>query len=463
MLIDVISPHMDKKLEDIGHRRNASADSGLSMAVDSPTIALGMDLSAQEIGEDNQPYTSADSATSTDGKRTKYSHGNADFSDSGIAVSTDSICIEMDGRDRAERSDSNSANYSSRNSSRPGSPQENSPATFVLSEMDTEEWGGEDSTDYPECVASQAIRDFYSNLVEVIATQISLIKIVSDLYTAKLIEHTICDEASQCPALSETVKTQKVLNAVLCKIRLSQPDITPFECFVEVLSNYSSVCGDIVVGIKTKYEELKQRDEVEKNECGGCHSPNKEGRASSTPNCKARSSRQQNQMPPDMATADSERCQGENKTYNRVLSRQRSVSIGAASDVNLTQGEIKHEVERLHWSSERVSEERLRLTELEVEELQQDLDVCSRKLERRDEEKKLLQAELAFRGRRIIQLSREVLSLKCPRQQVCAVTCPHKVECERMKRQITHMEDEKLEYLATIENLTQQIEMLLNR
>jgi hypothetical protein len=65
--------------------------------------------------------------------------------------------------------------------------------------------------------------------------------------------------------------------------------------------------------------------------------------------------------------------------------------------------------------------------------------------------------------RQILQLNKEVITLK-KHPMACAGACEHKSKCEKLKKQnlIEKLKEEKLDYTAKIESLTQQIDMLLS-
>ena len=119
---------------------------------------------------------------------------------------------------------------------------------------------GEDSPDFPENAASQAVRSCYSKLVSIIVHQITIDQFASDLYSNYLIENAVkCDVQTQ--GLLNTQKAASVLiDAVMDKIRLSEANDQPFHRFVQLLEQYKCCCG-IVREIKDNYEQLNSPPE----------------------------------------------------------------------------------------------------------------------------------------------------------------------------------------------------------
>ena len=111
---------------------------------------------------------------------------------------------------------------------------------------------GEDSPDFPENVASQAVSRCYSKLVSIIAYQLTVDQFASELYNNYLIENPVkCDAQTQ--GFLNTQKAASILiDAVMDKIRL---DEQPFHRFVQLLEQYQCCCV-IVKEIKDSYEQL---------------------------------------------------------------------------------------------------------------------------------------------------------------------------------------------------------------
>lgn len=116
---------------------------------------------------------------------------------------------------------------------------------------------GEDSPDFPENTASQAVARCYSKLVSAIVHQLTVDQFASDLYSNDLIEYAAkCDAQTQ--GLTNTQKAAStLLDAVMHKIRLSESSVQPFHRFVQLLKKYSCGC-EIVTEIMDHYEQLKQ-------------------------------------------------------------------------------------------------------------------------------------------------------------------------------------------------------------
>ena len=340
---------------------------------------------------------------------------------------------------------------------------------------------GEDSPDFPESVASEAVRSCYSFLAEAITNQISLDHFASELYTHSLIENTVLGKV-QTRGIPNEQKATEILTAVLSRIRTSDPNARSFNLFVQILDKYPS-CREIVVMITTKYDELKQRLQC-------CTSGNQGQKEDSQLDWHESSARYAPLFSPSSNAKSSQpspRPSLHNMTepfrshHNRQgksrspLSRQHSLSSEENSDMNMSEEDIRHELRRLKWfakcmktfvdrkqNAQCLVEEMLHRTALEVEERQRELEDCHQQLEMCDTEKEVLKRQLQLARKQILQLNSEVLLLKRPKQQTCTGTCKHKAECEKLNSHIKRLEEEKLEYVATIENLTQQRDLLLN-
>lgn len=116
----------------------------------------------------------------------------------------------------------------------------------------------EDSPDIPENVASEAVRRCSSKLVGVIAHQLTVDEFATDMFSSCLIENSIKCKAQQALGVSQTQQASIVVNAIMDKIRVSEPYDEPFQLFVQLLDKYSC-CWGIVREIKSNYEQLKQR------------------------------------------------------------------------------------------------------------------------------------------------------------------------------------------------------------
>ena len=337
---------------------------------------------------------------------------------------------------------------------------------------------GEDSPDFPESIASEAVRSCYSILAEVITNQVSLVHLGSELYAHSLIENTVLGKVETLGIPNEQ-KAAEILKAVSSKMRISDPDTQSLKIFVQILDKYPC-CREITVMITTKYDELKQT-----RQCGTSYRQGqKEG---SQVDCHELSTRytscfspfgngmsRQPIPEPSLHHMAESHHNGQSKTKS-LLSRQHSLSSEEEPDVNMSEEDIRHELRRLKRfakcmqnfvdrkrGTQCLIEEMLHRTELEVEERQRELEDRCQQLERCNTEKEVLKGQLQLARRQILQLNKEVLFLKKPKQQTCTGTCEHKAECEKLSSHIKRLEEEKLEYMATVENLTQQRDLLLN-
>jgi chromosome segregation ATPase len=343
---------------------------------------------------------------------------------------------------------------------------------------------GEDSPDCPESVVSQAIRGSFSLLVEVFSNQVSADKLASDLYSKFLIENSKCGEV-RMPGITEEAKACRVLDAVMSKLRTS-PTEELFEHFILVLESYPS-CRDIVVQIRATYQKLQKS-----NEASGGGNSNAHHHAREELVCARTTAQLQHQgdlrqslvtvqkNQPDLSLSgavENGRHQ-EQKSSIFTMLRQRSISSGGESDVSMTEEEIQDRLKKLERESRTLAremqkcldrkqkdagtmEEIAHRLELTVEDLQTQVEEYTKKLEICTKEKQVLEGQLTIARRRILQLNREVITLK-KHPMACAGTCEHKSKCEKLKKQIEKLKEEKLDYTAKIENLTQQIDILLS-
>lgn len=446
------------------HRRNVSADSGLSVSFSSSKMSENfssqdsdaaenamMDLS-QESQEDSREGDHAE------GTEPRPKLGAARSSDSGVALLTSA---SMEVEEAAESLTSQTSKVLKKCSS------------LDDPEMDTLTHCGEDSPDFPESIASQAVRCVYSTLIEAIPNQVSILKLSADLYTFNLIEHTVHNTV-QTSNDSDDKKMTKILDAVLSRMRVSGHDVHPFDCFVKVLESYPTCC-QIAAQIRSRYDELKRSHEA-------VHRPNGHGDSSEMV-CGAHargmqySTLKQNHSEEPFHIAETAHY------LHKSLQRQRSMSGGNESDgaVSMTREEIEEELRRLHQGSKRLKKgiqkyfsketgaqcivkETLRRTEVEVEELQREVQECYREVQQCKEQKQIIEEQLEIARRQVRQLNEEVLRLKKQAnnsKQPCFGSCEHRVECEKLTKRIKRMEDEKLDLIARIETLTQQRDLLL--
>jgi archaellum component FlaC len=348
---------------------------------------------------------------------------------------------------------------------------------------------GEDSPDYPESVVSQAIRGSFSLLVEVFSNQVSADKLASDLYSKFLIENTICGEV-RMQGITEEAKARRVLDAVMSKLRTC-PTEEPFERFILVLESYPSCC-DIVVQIRATYQELQKSSEASGRCNSNAHHHAREELVCGSSTRTAAQLQQQGDLQQSLVTVQEnqpdlslsgavESLDGrhhQQKSSIFTMLRQRSISSGGESDVSMTEEEIQDRLKKLERESRTLAremqkcldrkqkdagtmEEIAHRLELTVEDLQTQVEEYTKKLEICTKEKQVLEGQLTIARRRILQLNREVITLK-KHPMACAGTCEHKSKCEKLKKQIEKLKEEKLDYTAKIENLTQQIDILLS-
>ena len=333
---------------------------------------------------------------------------------------------------------------------------------------------GEDDPDFPENIASQALRMHYSTLVEAITHQISIIAIAPQLYSYQLIENAVYSKV-QTLGIPDETKTSDVLNAVMSKIRISQ-DVAPFDIFMQVLDGHPC-CHEIVVQIKANYEQLRQSYTAS----DGPYMPGPDERQELVC-CKP--SVPQHMSPKYTPWQEVGLHPMDTATEHHHIGlkppiRQRSTSSGNESDMSMTEEDIQRELRRLQKGSTRLErgirkymdrtlepvkdkmKETLYRTQLEVEELQKQVEDYSQQIEMCSEQKQLLEGQLQIARRQILQLNKEIIALKRPGHP-CATNCEHKAQCEKLGKRIKRMEEERLEYIATIENLTQQRDLLLN-
>lgn len=349
---------------------------------------------------------------------------------------------------------------------------------------------GEDCPDFPESVVSQAVRGFYSSLVEVISNQVSVDHLASVLYSYSLIENTVCEEV-RAQGVTDERKTHRVLDAVMSKLRTS-PSVEPFERFVKVLDSFPSCC-DLVAQIKAVYQKLQQSGEASASgtECNTCvYQYAKEEMvcgnnsiASTVTVLQCQGGRQSSireKQPASSRSGTTESSNSHNQDQKRSILcsivRQRSLSSGAESNVSMTEEEIQQGIKQLQRDSKKlargiqkcmdrkkedvsIKEEIIHHLELMVEDLQTQVDEYNKKMERCNDDKQVLEGQLLIARRQILQLNREVIDLK---RRPCTGACEHKAKCERLEKQIKRLEEEKLDYAAKIENLTQQQDLLLN-
>ena len=458
-----------KKATSEGHRRNASADSGhfdMSAIVESSERdsqeSTMTDLSQEAGATDRSPVRHK--LSQLQGVRgSAYSNS----SDSGVGGSISQESMELDDDER-----------------------ENTEEKGTECEMDEDDPlqpKGEDCPDFPESVVSQAIRGFYSLLVEVFSNQVSADKLASDLYSQFLIENTTLCGDVRVQSITNETKAQRVLDAVMSKLRTS-PSKELFEQFIAVLESYPSCC-DIVEQIRATYQQLQQSSEVSASGRFNAHIHHHAreelvcGNSTRTAvplqhqgSLQSLVKEKQPDSPQNRTIESSDGNHQEQKRSAFSMLRQRSISIGAESDVSMTEEEIQEGLKKLQKESRRLArgiqkcmdrkqkdagtmEEINHRLESMVEDLEKQLEESSKELERCNDENQALKGRVVMMRRQILQLNKEIIDLK---RHPCTGTCEYKAKFERLEKQIKRLKEEKLDYTAKIENLTQQRDLLLN-
>lgn len=449
-----------------GHRRNVSADSGHfdmpGIVADSEHDSAMGDLSQKEDGT-TDPLPARHKLSESQRVRSSL--------DSGVGGSISQESMDLDEHDESFRA--------------------NSPMQLEkMCEMCEDDplqpaAEGGDCPDF-ESVVSQAVRGFYSSLVEVISNQVTVDHLASDLYSQSLIENAICSEA-RMQGIPEETKTRKVLDAVMSKLRMSI-NVKPFNLFVEVLNSYPSCC-DLVVQMKAAvYQQLQQSSEVSASGNCNTHYTKEEMVCPGSSIVSAVTvlqhqgglqslggEKQPNPSPSGTIESSDGHHQGQKRSVFSIL-RQRSLSSGAESDVSMTEEEIHQGLKKWQRDGKRLArgiqkymdrqqeaantmEEIVHRLESTVEDLQTQVEEYTKKMERCNDEKQVLEGQLVIARRKILQLNREVIDLK---RHPCNGMCEHKAKCEKLEKEIKRLEEEKLDYAAKIENLTQQRDLLLN-
>ena len=443
------------KVSKDGHHRNSSVDSGFdasgvtataSSAPTSESDSTMTDLSQENETTDHTPVRHI--------KLLKTMYGSTlsnQSSDSAVGGSIDESMEMDDGQVFGGN---------------PCLPEKTSECEMDTRTKDDPLQQGEDCPDFPESMVSQAVRIVYSTLVEVISNEVSIDNLASDLYTHRLIEHTVHDVVKM-QSMTDVKKTRTILDAVMSKLRTSL-SVKPFDLFMRVLDSYPS-CRDLVVQIQTEYDQqllLKNSEDSSSDRSN----VREESLCSNSRSIvlqhqfvirQSPSQQQPNPFP------------GAIKSSDRHFSiRQRSMSSGAESDVYMTEEEIQQGIRRLAKGIRNYAnrnkkpagpmEEILHRMDSLVVELQAQVEEYSKKIERCDEEKQLLHRQLHIARKQILQLNMEVIGLKRPKQHSCTDTCEHKIKCKKLEKQIERLEQEKTDYVAKIETLTQRIDLLFN-
>ena len=468
-----------KKAASDGHRRNASTDSGhfdMSGTIEGLS-EHGYSESAMTVDLSQEDETTGRSLARHKLSRSQRARNGSAYSnslDSGIGgsiQSQESIAMELDVDEC-------------------GTPLEKVDEC-EMDEDDPLQAEGEDCPDFPESVVSQAIRGFYSLLVEVISNQVSADKLASDLYSQSLIENTtLCGEV-RMQSITDEIKARRILDAVMSKLRTSPSGEKLFEGFIAVLESYPSCC-EIVVQIRATYQRLQNSSEVsasgrleahvqyhhtrEELVCGNStrSATPLQHQLGSVQQAKVKGKHPKSCLNGTFDSLDGRRQEQKISVFSML--RQRSISSGGESDASMTEEEVQEGLKKWEKESRRLArgiqkcldkkqkdagtmEEIAHQLESTVEDLQTQVEEYSKKLERCTEEKQALEGQLVMARRQILQLNREVITLK---KHPCTGACEHKLKCERLKKQIERLEEEKLDYTAKIENLTQQRDILLS-
>ena len=453
-----------------GHSRNVSIDSGFDVSgvtdiAQGDTSLAWPTLAGREMDSSQDSGVAADQTRSLRHKRLSRSirdSASSNSSDSGIILCGSISQESMDLDEQRDFRDSSTACS--------WAEKINECEMETCTEGDSSWLKGEDYPDSPENILSTAVRKFYSSLVDVISNQVTVDILASDLYSQSLIESEVCHIARlQC--VSDNKKTCQLLDVVLSKLRMSK-SVKPFDNFVEVLSGYSACCH-LVESIKAEYQQLKQTSEVSTS--GGCEvNTQDEELVCGTGGCNSLETRAvvRGVQPPSSYLGATNSSPEQPWRSISSLLRPRSISSGGESDESMTEEEIKHDLKRLNKGIKKYINKQqenagtmkqvVDRLELEVEDLLSQLKDNIKKLERCEEEKEALNGQLIMARRQILQLNKEVIGLKRPKPHSCSDPCTHKRKCEALVKQIQRLEGEKLDREATIANLTQQIDLLLN-
>ena len=289
---------------------------------------------------------------------------------------------------------------------------------------------GEDYPDFiHENVASQTVQGFYSSLVEVICNQVTVDRLASDLYSHSLIENTVLEEM-RVQSISDIKKTQQVLGVVMSKLRTSQ---SKFEDFMDVLDSYDP-CRDLVEQMKAKYghQQLQQSSDVSKQ-------ANKRDNIQEQPSS---SSSQVEKYAVNLSQSPTS-CAYNSVSYLLTIYSPFAISLFLVITLLLLYSHLIV----LRWTLN---------ADMKVEKMHPS-SAFDEKIAMYIEVKQQLEEQLLVAQRQILQLNREVLDLKKTNHH--SFTHEPKMSCEkRMQR----LEEEKMDYVAIIENLKQQRDLLLN-
>ena len=425
---------------DCRYRRSVSVDSGLNMNISWPslsTVAVASSL--------NSSMSSADACsarTSTDGTQEMNSSQEID---SGVSCSC-SHSSSMEDQNQFDDDNSPLGRNVSTLTEAAASLTYSEAESSTCVKMDTEVMSsGEDSPDCPESLISQAVQPSYSTLVEIISNQVDVDQFASELYSGGLIRHEVLVKVQTTLGIAKGMKASELLHPVMSKLRLcKESDEThmSFVVFIKVLDKYPCFF-DIAAKIKTKYKELLEKKPLEYGT-----SSNKSKAAANDH---------------DQKQAVKRRARGRTWQYAGLCILVIAICIIPVF-LLLSVAEVYI---NCHQSSENLDtqsivEKKLHHRGVKVDELLQEMNIHNQELDKlRNEANKVLEAQLRIARKQILQLNKEVISLKRPQPQACATTCQYRIEYEKLKRKIKRIEEEKLEYIATIENLTQQREMLL--
>lgn len=228
----------------------------------------------------------------------------------------------------------------------------------------------------------------------------SLVEVLAvEFYTLKLIESEQMSKVQTQSMSDQHRAASTLLEAVMVKIKTSQ-SLTPFDHFIQVLHKHSSL-HDIAVKIRAKHTEL-------------CTSHN-------TLHC---------QYPIDVPEIDS---------YERMMTEEMTNS----EEIQYEMKELKVStpnaglVKRTDYKKRRLSALKTKVMHLTQAEIQKQLEKYG------DQE-----LELQIARKQIRQLNEKIV-------YSCRKQCYKKIE--------KAIENETLEYIATIQNLTQQREVLLKQ
>ena len=386
-----------KELKDL-HKRNISVDSGI------------------DVSESSNSVEQSDSTTETDLLKEKRTTGH------------DAIIYHKKSETACNNASSSQSSDSdfSRNIS-----QESNESAF--------QGMGEDYPDCSETAASRAVQKFYDDLVQVISNLVSVDQLEPKLFSESLIDRSVHQEM-RVDGKSDQSKTCRVLDAVMTKLMMSPTYQESFERFLEILDSYLSCLDvDLVVKIKAEYQRLSNEVSEHANEGQG---PSQQSSSFFS---------QDTSTEEDAATLNpSKNPFSLHNSVPYLLTFYSPFGISLFLVISLLL--LLSNLIVLHWTLNQADMKKL---EMVHPSSAFDESIAAIYIE----EKQQLEEQLLMAQRQILQLNREVLDLKMPRNHLCTGANERKITC---KKQVMRLIEEKMDYVAKIENLTQQRNLLLN-